>query len=78
MPSPTTCSASPARREQVEAAANAFKVFYQQGETSQGGGYLMDHSSAAYLLGRKGEPIALLPVDKGPDAVAAEIERWTS
>jgi protein SCO1/2 len=64
--------------EQVKAAAGAFKVFYERGETSPGGGYLMDHSSSTYLFGRKGEPIALLPVDQGADAVATDIERWTS
>ena len=39
----------------------------------------MNHSTAAYLMGRQGEPIALLPIDvadKG-EAVAAELEKWT-
>ena len=63
---------------EVKAAAKAFKVFYEKGEVSQGGGYLVNHTSSTYLFGRKGEPIALLPVDQGPDAVAADIERWTS
>ncbi len=40
------------------------------------GGYLMDHSRNAVLSGRKGEPIALLPADQGPDAVAAELAKW--
>ena len=50
------------------------------GRTSDAGGYLMDHSRAAYLMGRKGEPIALLPVeadDRG-ESVAAELARWVS
>lgn len=64
---------------QVEAAAKAFAVYYARGmETS--GGYLMDHSRVAYLMGRQGEPIAMLPVDKGPrdgpQAVAAELAKW--
>ncbi|WP_226796483.1 SCO family protein [Altererythrobacter sp. CC-YST694] len=63
---------------QVKAAAEAFKVFYRKGETSAGGGYLVDHSSVTYLMSPKGEPIALLPVDKGPDAVAADLARWVS
>ncbi|OYX45987.1 MAG: SCO family protein [Sphingomonadales bacterium 32-64-22] len=62
--------------DQVKAAADAFKVFYKKGEMSAGGGYLVDHSGITYLMGRKGEPIALLPVDKGPEAVAAELARW--
>jgi protein SCO1/2 len=64
--------------EQVAQAAKAFSVYYQKGEVTKNGGYLMDHSRGAYLMGRKGEPIALLPIDAGPDAVAAELARWTS
>lgn len=64
--------------EQVDQAAKAFAVYYARGEGSEEGGYLMDHSRGAYLMGRKGEPIALLPVevnDQG-EAVAAELARW--
>jgi len=66
--------------EQVAGAAKAFAAYYTKGEESAGG-YLMDHSRAAYLMGPKGELIALLPVDKGPSkeagtAVAAELEKW--
>ena len=44
--------------EQVDAAAKEFAIYYEKGEASANGGYLMDHSRAAYLMGRKGEPIA--------------------
>ena len=64
--------------EQVDKEAKAFAVYYQKGEESAGGGYLMDHSRAAYLMGRKGEPIATLPVDESPEAVATELEKWVS
>ena len=64
--------------EQVAAAAKAFAVYYEKGETSAAGGYLMDHSRAAYLMGRDGKPIALLPVERSGEAVAAELERWVS
>jgi protein SCO1/2 len=64
--------------EQVAAAAKAFAVYYTKGEESEGGGYMMDHSRAAYLMGRKGEPIALLPVEKSAAEVAAELEKWVS
>ena len=36
----------------------------------------MDHSRIAYLMDAQGKPIAMLPVDKGPDAVAAELAKW--
>ena len=64
--------------EQVDKAARAFAVYYQKGEVSAGGGYMMDHSRAAYLMGRKGEPIATLPVDQNAEAVAAELAKWVS
>jgi len=61
--------------EQVAVAAKAFAAYYAKGnETS--GGYLMDHSRIAYLMDPDGKPLAMLPVDKGSDAVAAELEKW--
>jgi len=64
-------------QEQVDRAAKAFSVYYARGKQT-GGGYLMDHSRIAYLMGRNGEPIAMLPVDKGPEAVAAELAKWVT
>ena len=61
--------------EQVAGAAKAFAAYYAKG-TESAGGYLMDHSRIAYLMGPKGEPIAMLPIDKGADAVAAELAKW--
>ena len=61
--------------QQVAAAAKGFAAYYAKGKETAGG-YLMDHSRVAYLMGRKGEPIAMLPVDKDPDAVAAELAKW--
>jgi protein SCO1/2 len=64
--------------EQIGQAAKAFAVYYQKGDAGAGGGYMMDHSRAAYLMGRKGEPIATLPVDQSAEAVAAELAKWVS
>ena len=64
--------------EQIADAAKKFAIYYQKGEDSAGGGYLMDHSRGAYLMGPDGAPIALLPVERSPDAVAAELGRWVS
>jgi protein SCO1/2 len=61
--------------EQVAAAAKAFAVYYQKGNETAGG-YLMDHSRQAYLMDPDGKPIALLPIDQTPEAVAAELEKW--
>jgi len=65
--------------EQVDKAAKAFAVYYNKGEAGPDGkGYLMDHSRQAYLMGRKGEPIALLPVEQGAEQVATELRKWVS
>ena len=61
--------------EQVAAAAKAFAVYYARG-TQTSGGYLMDHSRIVFLMGPQGQPIAMLPVDKGGKAVAAELATW--
>ena len=63
--------------EQVAAAAKAFSVYYAKGKGT-GENYLMDHSRGAYLMGRKGEPIALLPVEDSAEGVTAELEKWVS
>ncbi|HWH18860.1 MAG TPA: SCO family protein [Allosphingosinicella sp.] len=49
--------------------------FAKQGEEGAKD-YLMDHSRIALLFGPEGEPIAIVPHDKGADAVAAELRRW--
>ena len=64
--------------EQVAAAAQAFRVYYERGETAPGGGYLMNHSNIVYLFGKDGEPLATLPADEGADAVTAELAKWVS
>jgi protein SCO1 len=60
---------------QIDQAAKAFLVYYNVGKETSGG-YLMDHSRYVYLMGREGQPIAMLPVDQGADAVTAELTKW--
>ncbi len=38
--------------------------------------YLVDHSRQTYLFGPKGDPIALIPQDGTPEAIADELQRW--
>lgn len=64
--------------EQIASVARKFGAYYARNPDSKGSDYLMDHSRIAYLIGPDGKPIAMLPVDKGPDAVAAELARWVS
>ena len=61
--------------DEIAATAKKFAAYYAKGKQTSGG-YLMDHSRVAYLMGRQGEPIAMLPVDQGPEAVAAELAKW--
>lgn len=61
--------------QQVDKAAKAFASYYRKGEETPGG-YLMDHSRIAYLMDPDGKPIAMLPIDKGPQEVAAELAKW--
>jgi protein SCO1/2 len=62
--------------EQVAQAAKEFAIYYEKGKPNSEGGYLVNHSTQTYLMGRKGEPIALVPLDEGPKAVTASLEKW--
>lgn len=64
--------------EQIKAAADAFKVYYERGEDTPGGGYLMNHSNVTYLFDPQGKPLATLPTDQGAQAVADEIMLWVN
>lgn len=62
--------------EEIAAAAKVYAVFYRKAENEGASEYLMDHSRQTYLMGPDGKPIALLPQDESPEAVAAELARW--
>jgi protein SCO1/2 len=61
---------------EIAEAARRYRVFYERGEPGAGGGYMVNHTRMAVLYGPQGEPIAMIPHDQGPGAVAAELERW--
>jgi len=61
---------------QIDQAAKAFAVYYAKGKAMGGGAYLMDHSRIAYLMGPNGQPIDMLPLDKGAEAVADTLAEW--
>jgi protein SCO1 len=61
---------------QTAAVAKAYAVYYRKAENAGASEYLMDHSRQTYLMGPDGQPIALLPQDETPQAVAAELARW--
>ena len=62
--------------QEIEAAKRVFRVFSSRGEPSPAGGYLVNHSNVAYLMGPDGEPIALLPQDQGADAIKQTLDQW--
>lgn len=64
---------SPAAIDRVKAA---YGVFSSKGKPTPNGGYLVEHSNAAYLMDPDNKPIALLPTDQGAAATADEIKRW--
>ncbi len=60
----------------IKQAADAFAVYYSRGDDDAQVGYKVDHSNAAYLMDRQGQPIALLPVDENPEGVTATLTEW--
>lgn len=64
--------------EQVADAAATFGVWYSKIDGPSEENYLMDHSRTVLLFGPGGEPLALLPADLGPEAVAEELGKWVT
>ena len=62
--------------KQVAEMVKRYGAYGAKGDPTAGGGYDVNHSRVAELIGPDGAPIALLPYDKGAEAVAAELERW--
>ena len=60
----------------LKQVAKTFATTFSKGEAQPGGGYLMQHQGLTYLFDPEGKPLGTLPTDKGPEAVAAELERW--
>ncbi|UIJ45708.1 SCO family protein [Sphingomonas cannabina] len=60
----------------IDAITKAYAISYSLEPPAPGGGYLVQHVRVTYLMGPDGSPIALLPSDQGPQAVADELKRW--
>lgn len=63
-------------REAIDAAAERYGVYYALGEDDGTGNYLVDHSNNAILFGPEGEPLAILPIQDSPEAIAETLIRW--
>lgn len=62
--------------DQIADVAKKYGVFFSRQEKSGASDYMVDHSRIAFLFGPKGEPIAILPHERGGDAIEAELKRW--
>jgi protein SCO1/2 len=60
----------------IASVAKEYVASYDKGAVQPGGGYAMAHSRQMLLMGPAGEPIAILPVEEGAEAVAGELEKW--
>jgi protein SCO1 len=69
---------------EIADAAKKFAIYSSRVEGSTPENYLMSHSQTPYLMGPKGEPLAIMPADVpntdvnegAPDKVAAELAKW--
>ncbi|WP_374942878.1 SCO family protein [Sphingomonas sp.] len=60
----------------IDAAEKVYAIYARKGAISPGGGYMMDHNNPVYLMDPAGKPVALIPADQNPQAVADEIAKW--
>jgi protein SCO1 len=61
---------------ELEAVKKAYGVFAEKEDPKATANYKMSHSNTAILYGPKGEPIAPLSHDAGPEKIAAELDQW--
>lgn len=62
----------------IAKVAREFAISYRKQPVAGAAGYLMDHSRVAYLMDGAGKPVALLPNDGPPQAVADELAKWVT
>ena len=57
--------------QQVDAAAKAYRVYYQK--TGNAAGYSVDHSSMTYLMNPKGRFVCVIPYGDTPQQIAGKV-----
>ena len=62
--------------EETAAVARLFGASAQKEAPDQSGFYNVAHSTFVTLFGPDGEPLGILPTDKGPEGIAKELEAW--
>lgn len=63
---------------EIAAVAKRYGIAYSRRDGAAADSYTMDHSRIAALYGPDGAPIAIIPQDRGPAAVAEELGKWVS
>jgi protein SCO1/2 len=69
---------------EIAEAAKTFAIYSSRVDGSSSENYLMSHSQTPYLMGPKGEPLAIMPADAPntdanegtPNLVEAELAKW--
>ncbi len=61
---------------EIAPVAQAYGVYFEREKPNAEGGYLVNHSNTPVLYDPAGKPITLLTNDKGPAAMAAELDQW--
>jgi protein SCO1/2 len=62
--------------EAIAAVTKAYGVAVSVQKPTSPGVYFVDHTNAAYLMDPDGKPLALLPSDGTPKAIADELSKW--
>lgn len=60
----------------LEQVARDFGTSFSKGKDAGDGAYLVNHLGYTYLFDPEGKPLATLPTDLGPEAVAEELAKW--
>ncbi len=62
-------------KEEVDAAASAFRVYHRKAESGTASDYLVDHSTFTYLMNGRNEYVTHFGHGVGPDEMAKGIEK---
>lgn len=62
--------------EQIKEVKKLFNASATKGEADEDGNYDVTHTSFTYLFNPAGEPLGIIPTDKGAAGVTAELENW--
>jgi protein SCO1/2 len=62
--------------EAIAKVTRDYGVAFSLQKPTSPGVYFVDHTNAAYLMDPDGKPLALLPSDGTPQAIADELSKW--